>query len=198
MKIKYTVLAVTVITAIGILFLVGCEKHSTINADVEQSIGGTKLKLVGRYEPLHLYIYADTASTNKFPDYAIFEGHEAVFRRQNEPSNIVAVTHFENAVGVLTTERDSNERILKRIVRAYGDNLRDPTIHGLYLPIYEYVDMDGDGLWDRFLIYGERKTLVRSNLCWVPIIKKSSADIPPAIFGLLLETFSSRAAVPQC
>jgi hypothetical protein len=162
MKIKFGIFDAVPVAAIGIIFLTGCTTPSTTNTDEEQSINGTNLKLVGKYQPFHLYIYADTASTNKFPDYAIFKGHEPVLLLENE-SNTVETTHFENGFSVLETKRDDNGRILKRYMN-YDDDLGRQ--------IYSYIDTNGDGLFDvliKFGTNGERSSVfVRSNLCWVP------------------------------
>jgi hypothetical protein len=166
MKIILGIFDGVAIVAIGIIFLAGCKTSSTRNADVEKSINGTNLKLVGKYEPLRLYIYADTASTNKLPDYAIFQGHEPVFYREND-SNTVVTTHFENGLDILDTERDDNGHFLRRSFNGYNDNSSKVKCF--------YVDTNGDNLWDRFVVYGTNaastRFFVQSNLCWVQIGK---------------------------
>jgi len=167
MKIKYAIFAVIVTVAIGVMFLTGCKISSTANSEGEQSIYGTNLKLVAKYKPLHLYIYTDTTSTNKFPDYVIFKGHELLFERENE-SNRVVTTHFEKGLGVLTTERNSDGQFFRRYFDGYDGNSSRVKCF--------YVDTNDDGLWDHFVIYGTNaestQVFFRSNLCWIPVIRK--------------------------
>lgn len=116
------------------------------------------LKLVAKYEPLHLYIYADTDSTNKYPDYLICEGNNDLLYRENVESNRIETTHFENGYSVLVTRRDMKGNISRRTV--FYQNSSGETQ-------YTYTDTNGDGLWDFFLDYTNRMYYVRSNLCWI-------------------------------
>jgi hypothetical protein len=131
----------------------------------EQFISGTDLKLVGRYEPLRIHIYVDTTSTNKLPDFAIFQGNELLIERENGSSNTVEITHSEKGSYLLATQYDDHGSILRRSLNYNDDSGRQK---------YAYVDRDGDGLWDFFITYRDSqseasKMLMRSNLCWVPI-----------------------------
>jgi hypothetical protein len=174
MKNKYAIFGIVAIITIGILFLTKFNKPAITSANppeiIPGTIDGTKLKLVAKYDPLHIYIYVDTASTNKLPSYAVFQGYEPIVFRENTSSNTVETTHFENGLYVLETERDDSGRILERFAEMYDNN---DLAHQLSSPIYSYIDTNGDGLWDDFFIYGKNgertKVLVRSNLCWVPI-----------------------------
>ena len=160
----------TGVATLGAVLLAKTADYGVQPTDVEPFIKGTKLKLVAEYKPLKIYIYADTASNDKLPDYAIFEGPNPVFLRENQPSNVIETTHFENSVDVLRTEQNNSGHILRRWMTTYGDNSTQPA--------YGYVDTNGDGLWDRFHIYSERKAFVRSNLCWVPVHQSTQYTNP--------------------
>lgn len=158
----------------------GCNTGNEFNnRQLAQHIGGTKLILVAAYEPMHLYIYADTNSTNRFPDYAVFEGHEPVFSRENSQSNTFVLSHFENALGIVSTERDYKERIMNRQVHAYFDS-DNPSLHRLYNQKYSYIDRDGDGLFDGFIEWGTNaastSTYSRSNYSWIRISDAANAN----------------------
>lgn len=61
MSIKYRKLTAAIIVAVGALVWMGLDRHvGTNDADTEQSLSGTKLKLVGKHGPLLIYI--DTTS----------------------------------------------------------------------------------------------------------------------------------------
>lgn len=146
-----------VITAVvGALIAMGLGMHAFTNRKEYQTPLG--LKLVAKYEPLHLYIYADTATTNKRPDYLICQGNNDLIYRENTESNTIETTHFEDGRQVLLTRRDQNGKILKRTVFYIDDawNLK-----------YSYIDKNGNGLWDVFLDEHRHMYYVRSNLCWI-------------------------------
>jgi hypothetical protein len=156
MKIKFGTFAVIAIAMVEMILSVGCKT----SCDTKSPIGGCPL--VAKYEPLQLYFYADTASTNKFPDLFVREGDYPVFLRQNT-SNGIVTTHFEKGKNVLETDYDNNGNILRSVVEYYNG----------YKPIFTYVDTNGDGLFDVFITgFTNRAVFVRSNMCWVPVIRK--------------------------
>ncbi len=117
------------------------------------------LKLVAKYEPLHLYIYADNAKTNKHTAYLIREGNDDLVYSENTESNTIETEYFEKDHPVLRTERDKSGKYLRRVVSYFDDS------GGLE---YTYIDEHGDGLWDVFMDDKSRHMFyVRSNLCWV-------------------------------
>ena len=167
MKAKFWIIAITAIITIAISRWLNFTTPATAaDADTtEQSISGTKLKLVGRYEPLRIDIYMDTDSTNKLPDFAIFQGHELLIQRENGSSNTVETSHFEKGLYLLHTIYDEHGSIL-RLSLNYSDKSGRQK--------YAYIDRDGDGLWDNFITFRDKESktstmLVRSNLCWIPI-----------------------------
>ena len=176
------ILAVAILTIIVLFVVYTKSQRIRDNETIPDIVRGTKLELVAEYKPLHLYIYADTTSTNEFPEYAVFEGVKPVFHRENTTSNTVLITDFENGFATLTTERDENERVLKHEVFMF-DNLGAPSIHQPYNLKYIYVDDDGDGLFDKFIKFGTNvftyTVYERSNLCWVPIRKNFSLTKQP-------------------
>jgi hypothetical protein len=153
---KYRKLATAVVVAIGALVWMGLDPYAGTNSAPPQFIPGTKLELVGKHGPLQIYI--DLTSTNKMPDYAVFEGNECVVLRENTVSNTIETSHFENGFNVLLTKRDKNGKILERMA-SYDDDLGRMK--------YTYIDKHGDGLWDCFLDHSRDIFYVRSNLCWV-------------------------------
>ena len=166
MKIKYGIFA-----GIGIagIFLAGCAIRSPADVEGPQSTMGFNgpLKLVAKYKRLHLYIYADTSSTNRHPDYIIFQGNEPLVIADNK-SNTVEIIHCEkNFHGQLATTYDYKGRLLKRSFSTLGDN----SIQTNYL----FFDNNGDGQWDFLHINGTNAessgSFVRSNLCWVPRVE---------------------------
>jgi hypothetical protein len=169
MKIKYEIFAVVAIAAIGIMFLAGCKTLSPAEIEGPQSIIGFNgpLKLVAKYKPLHLYIYADVTSTNKHPDYIIFYRNEPLVISDNK-SNTVEISLWEkNFQGNLLTTYNQNGQILKRIFGTQNNDSMQTN--------YLYFDTNGDGQWDKFLIdekNGSIKAYDRSNLCWVPRVGK--------------------------
>src|SRR5262245_14749839 len=91
---KYLIATVTaVVLASGVFFLVKHGKSWITTYQARQGIPGTRLKLVEGYEPLRIFIYADTTSTNKNPDYAVFHGDKPVILRENKSSNKVETTY---------------------------------------------------------------------------------------------------------
>jgi hypothetical protein len=165
MKTKFGAFVVVASAAIGIIFLEGCKTSSAGKTEREQSawdINGANLKLVAKYKPLHLYIYADAASTNKFPDFVIREGDYPIYMRANESNKVISI-HAEKNLDNFRTDYDSKGNILR-----YEVNLGAMK--------YAYVDTNGDGLLDFFVNYSNRMKLptafVRSNLCWVPMQQK--------------------------
>jgi hypothetical protein len=154
----------TAITIAGIagIFLLGCRMPSP--ADVEgQPYVGT-LKLVAKYKPLHLYIYADTLSTNKFPEYAIFQRNNLMVASFDESNTVQIILSEKDFKSSLTTTYNLNGQILRRVFDAGNKASIDTN--------YMYFDTNVDGLWDHFVIdeNGSIKSYDRSNLCWVPRI----------------------------
>jgi len=158
---KFGTSAIIAGITIGIILLAGCKSSSMVNPDAKQCYDGN-LKLVARYEPLHLYIYADTTSTNRFPEFEIGEGRNPIYIRESK-SNKIVVRQFDKNNEVLMTEYDNDGNVLDRNVNFWDG----------YDPKFSYVDTNGDGLFD-FFINGYKKPIVyaRSNLCWVPIVRK--------------------------
>jgi hypothetical protein len=163
-KIKYGILALFALGGIAELFLAGCKTPSPAEIEGTRTIKGTDFKLVAKYRPLHLYIYADTASTNPYQDYVIFQGNEPMILAENKSNTVEIVFDEKNFRGQLTTTYDHEGRILKRAFSQSFD-LRQTS--------YFYFDTNADGLWDKFIIHGTNvgsmKAYTRSNLCWVPI-----------------------------
>ncbi len=163
---------------VGILLLVASERSSKATVGEKEPVPrefGPNLKLVASYEPLHLYIYANTDSTNKLADFAVLERHELLFSRLNQPSNIIETSHYEEGLVVLTTWRDGNERVLKRYMDAYENREASSGKHEARSPQYVYMDSDGDGQWDRFVANSTKEIYARSNLCWVPLPKRPNS-----------------------
>ena len=121
-----------------------------------QLIRGTSLQLVGTHGPLQIYI--DFTSTNKVPDYAVFDGNQCVVHRENVESNMIETTHFEEGFSVMVTKRDTKGNIVERMVSYDEGSMRSK---------YTYIDKDGDGLWDVFLDHAKHIYYVRTNHCWV-------------------------------
>jgi hypothetical protein len=157
---------VPVVAMLGMIIFFGCKKN--VSSSVPEKwmpwfFGSeSRLKLVQQYKPLHLEIYADTTSTNEFPDFAIGEGNDVIFVRFTELTNIHTIQRDKNAE--LEIERDSNGKILTREI-SINDGKSG-------LPLYIYRDTNADGLWDYFYNIKEKTFFMRSNLCWVPIPKK--------------------------
>ena len=149
-------LTIAIIVAVGGIVWIGLDLHRPKNGEKHSSPLG--LKLVAKYEPLHLYIYADTASTNSHPDYLICEGNDDVVSRENAGSNTIETTFFENGYQVLRTKRDQNGKMLRRMVSYNDDSGRVQCT---------YIDNSGGGLWDVFLDRNRDMFYVQSNLCWV-------------------------------
>ena len=168
MKIKYEIFALVVIAAIGIIFLAGCKTLSPAEIEGPQHMMGFNgpLKLVAKYKPLHLYIYADVTSTNKHPDYIIFQRNESLVIADNESNRVEIILCEKRNRGELTTTYDYNEQILKRSFSAHNPMQND----------YLYFNTNGDGQWNFLHISSTNaessRSFVRSNLCWVPIQRK--------------------------
>jgi hypothetical protein len=161
MRINNVILAL-VAMLFGMTFVESCTTANTNSGDKSRL---DNLELVAKYEPLHIYVYVDTRSTNKHPDLTIFEGQFPILTRENG-SNEVEVTHFDKGQDILHSDYDKEGRVLSRTVN-YFDAYYDRK--------YTYVDTNGDGLFD-FLIRGEHHpdVFTRSNLCWVPYSKTNS------------------------
>jgi hypothetical protein len=149
------------LAACGLMLIFGCRSGPELHVE--------GLTLVAAYKPFHLYIYADTTSTNSYPSFIVREGEDLVYASENV-SNEVKITLFEKereAPSMPIVESDYNRKgdILRRFVTYYdGDN-----------PKFTYYDTNGDGLFDYFVVGQVGKTnhavFVRSNLCWVPFQK---------------------------
>ena len=162
MKVRYKTIAVVMMAAIGIMLAAGCAAPSPSDVEGPQSTIGFNgpLKLVAKYKPLHLYIYADVASTNNHTDYIIFRQNEPLVIADNK-SNAVKMIFCENDFrGQFTTTYDYEGRILKRSFDT-GESAQTN---------YLFFDANGDGQWDFLHIYGKNigSSYIRSNLCWVP------------------------------
>jgi hypothetical protein len=153
---KHYKLTFVIFVILGLLVWVGLGRDAHTKAASPKLIRGTKLELVGEHGPLAIYI--DNSSTNKIPDYAVFEGNECILRKESTDSNKIVISHCENGFEVLRTTRDKNGRILERKA-SYDDGSMELK--------YTYIDKHGDGLWDYFFDYTKHKYYVRSNLCWV-------------------------------
>lgn len=152
------------IMIVGIVgMLVGCKTPFPANREAPSTIPGFNetLTLVAKYKPAHLYIYADTASTNKHPDYVIFQGNEPLVIENTETNTVEVILAEKDSNGSLTTTYNSQGRVVKRIYDTGG--------FGLITTKYLYFDTNGDGLWDGFIIDSSNsiKSYNRSNLCWV-------------------------------
>jgi len=151
------------------IFLVGCK--TPLPADVEglQSAIGFNgpIKLVAKYKPLHLYIYADVTSTNKHHDYIVLQGNEPLVISDNKSNAVEIILCEKNFQGQLATTYDYKGQILERSFSTYNND----SIQTNYL----YFDDNGDGQWDFLHISGTNAessvSFVRSNLCWVPRVE---------------------------
>jgi hypothetical protein len=142
------------------IFLVGCKTPSPANVEGTKHLKGLDYKLVAQYKPLHLYIYAETASTNQHPDFVIFQRNEPLIFTDSK-SNFVEISLCEkNFRGQLVTRYNYDGQILQR---SFCDFMQTN---------YLYLDTNADGLWDGFIIdegkNGIIKTYDQSNLCWIP------------------------------
>ena len=142
-----------VVVAVAVLVCIGLGMYASKRGE-KHPLG---MNLVAKYEPFQLYIYADTASTNKYPDYLVCEGNHNLIYRENAESNTVETTYFENGDQVLMIRR-KDKKLLERMV-SYHDDLGRVQ--------YTYIDKDGDGLWQSFFDQTKGLYYVRSNLCWV-------------------------------
>ena len=161
---KYLIIIIGIIV-IGVCILAKVDKWGSEGENEQQAITGD-YKLVAKYDPLHLNIYirTDTATTNKFPDYIISEGDKPMYYRE-ATSNGFAITYAEKGLDVLDTYCDKNGTVLRRVMTSYYDN---SPYHR-----YVYVDKNGDGLFDMFILYGKdgqrMEELTRSNLYWMSV-----------------------------
>jgi hypothetical protein len=143
--------------------LLGCKTPCPASRRAPRTVSGFNetLTLVAKYRPAHLYIYADTASTNRHPDYVIFQGNEPLVIENTETNTIEVILSEKNFGGSLTTRYNSQGHVVRRIFA--DDN------YGTGRPGYLYFDTNGDGLWDGFVIdtTNSIESYNRSNLCWV-------------------------------
>src|SRR5882672_9120432 len=123
------------IVTVGILFCLRSSRSEISIDSPEKFIPGTNLKLVKSYDPLRIFLYVDTSSTNRIPDYVIFRGHEPLVSSENHSSNTIETTYLEKGLYVDRTLRDDHGRLLERSVN-YNDELGHQK--------YGYIDKDGD------------------------------------------------------
>jgi prepilin-type processing-associated H-X9-DG protein len=170
MKIKHGIIVVISIAAAAGILLAGCTTPSPADVEGLPSIMGFNgpLKLVAKYKPLHLYIYADVASTNKHPDYLIFNRNEPLVIADNKSNAVEVIFGEKDFRGQFTTTYDYNGQILKRSYST--ENYHSGQTN------YLYFDSNGDGEWDFLHMSGTNtessRSFVRSNLCWVPVGQK--------------------------
>jgi hypothetical protein len=138
------------IISTALLLTIGCKENNDFDG----------LKLVAKYKPLNLSIYADITATNKYPDVVVRERDDPLYMRETE-SNEIKIVHFERYNQVLVSEYDLNWALRRRTVWFYEKETRTQT--------FSYVDTNGDGLFD-FLIEGngESNIFTQSNMCWLP------------------------------
>jgi len=160
------IFAVVAIAIVAGMFSAGCATPSPANVEGTRSTIGFNgpLKLVAKYRPLHLYIYADVTSTNKHPDYVIFNRNEPLVIADNESNTLKVVFCEKDFRGQFETTYDYKGQILKRSFGTYN--------FGSMQTNCLYFDTNGDGQWDFLHISGANaessRSFVRSNLCWVP------------------------------
>lgn len=142
----------------SLCFLNSCKLTNLDFSDKKSPIGN--LPLVAKCEQLHLYLYADTTSTNEFPDLFISEGKYPLYIRQNTSNGIVA-KHFEKDKDMLETDYDKSGHMFRNVVEYYDG----------YKPKLTYIDTNGDGMFDVLIIgFKNRTVYMRSNLCWEPFV----------------------------
>ncbi len=170
MKINFRIFDVIVVAVVAGMVSAGCRTLSPAGVEGPQSTMGFNgpLKLVAKYKPLHLYIYADVASTNKHPDFIIFQRNEPLVIADNKTNTVEIILCEENFRGQFATTYDYKGQILKRSFGTQnGDSMQTN---------YLYFDTNGDGQWDKFLMDGAEngsiKAYDRSNLCWVPRVQE--------------------------
>ena len=162
-KIKHGIFGVIVIVLVTAMFSAGCKTPSPANVEGPKSAIGFNgpLKLVAEYKPLHLYIYADVTSTNKHPDYIIFQRNEPLVIADNVYNTVEMIFCEKRFRGQFTTTYDYKEQILTRSFSTYGNNSMQTN--------YLYFDTNGDGEWDFLHTFGASNEIsmsfVRSNLC---------------------------------
>ncbi len=170
MKLKLGLADVILIAVVAGMVSTGCTTRSPADVEGPRSTIGFNgpIKLVAKYKPLHLYIYADVTSTNKHPDYVIFHGNEPFVIADNKSNTVEIIFCEKNFRGQFATTYDYNGKILKR---SFGTQNND-SMQTNYL----YFDPNGDGQWDKLVIdegkIGNIKTYDRSNLCWVPRVQE--------------------------
>jgi hypothetical protein len=140
------ILLITVVVLIGTLLLVERFKANSNESQNRQPMHG-RMKLVAKYEPLHLEIYADTDSTEKYAAFEITERGKLLYRRQPESSNKIDYFYLEKTMDLLT-QYDLNGMLLKRYVHTGFNNNNEKMT-------YAYVDTNGDGSFDYLLEYDE-------------------------------------------
>ena len=164
MKIKHKIFCAFAIVLVAAMVSTGCKTSSPANVEGQKYIMRGDLKLVAEYKPLHLYIYAETTSTNNHPDYVILQGNEPLIFTDSKSNTVEVVFCEKNFRGQFTTTYDYKGQVLKH---SYGTQNND-SVQTNYL----YFDSNGDGQWDFLRIFfganSESSWLVRSNLCWVP------------------------------
>jgi hypothetical protein len=147
MKIGRTFLIViTAVVLVGTVVLLNRSKANPDETEKQQSMHG-RLKLVAKYEPLHLEIYADTVSTDRFAAFQIREDGKMLYGREPALSNKIDCVYLEKTMDLLT-EYDLKGKILNRTVNTgfrndYGGRK------------YSYVDTNGHGAFDILLEYDE-------------------------------------------
>jgi len=158
---------VWLVVGVALCSFVGCVQSKSSRAILKGDfINGTKLQLVTKKGPL--LIYMDTTSTNKIPDYAIFEGNCLVVIKENSPSNTIQSTYGEEGFSVLDSERDHDGNLLHLNVN-YQDRCGQR--------MCSYSDRNGSGIFDRWYQFngtnnGLDEVLIMTNFSWVPIYKK--------------------------
>ena len=169
-KMRFGIFDAIVIAIVTGMVSAGCATHST--ADVEGppfTVGfNGPLKLVAKYKPLHLYVYADVGSTNQQPDYVIFERNEPLVISDNKSNTVEIIVCEKDFRGQFATTYDYKGQILKRSFSTLNNDSTQTN--------YLYLDTNGDGQWDKLLIdegkSGGKMAYDRSNLCWVPRVQE--------------------------
>lgn len=150
--------------------LAGCTTRSTADLDGPSSTVGFNgpLKLVAKYKPLHLYVYADVGSTNQHPDYVIFNRSEPLVIADNKSNTVEIIFCEKDFRSQFETTYDYKGQILKRSFSTLNNDLTQTN--------YLYFDTNGDGQWDKLLIdegtNGGKMAYDRSNLCWAPRVQE--------------------------
>jgi len=170
MKIKFRIFDVVMIAVIAGMVSTGCTTPSPADVEGPRSTTGFNgpLKLVAKYKPMHLYIYADVTSTNKHPDYIIFQRNEPLIIADNKTNTVEIIFCEKDFHGQFATTYDYKGQILKRSFSTQNSDSMQTN--------YLYFDTNGDGQWDKYVIdgggIGSIKAYDRSNLCWVPRVQE--------------------------